>query len=65
MRAYIREHLKLIIIITAALVLSGLGIASPKIIAKMQPVLSEELQVVSWKIENDIFEYTLLYTYAR
>lgn len=58
MRAYIREHLKLIIIITAALVLSGLGIASPKIIAKMQPVLSEELQVVSWKIENDIFEYT-------
>ena len=58
MRAYIREHLKLIIIITAALVLTGLGIASPKIIAKMQPVLSEELQVVSWKIENDIFEYT-------
>lgn len=58
MRAYIREHLKLIIILTAVLVFSGLCFASPSIIAKMQPVLSEELTLVSWEIENDIYEYT-------
>ena len=58
MRAYIREHLKLIIIITAVLVFAGLCFASPSIIAKMQPVLSEELTLVSWEIEKDIYEYT-------
>ena len=58
MIAYVREHLKLIIMITAVLVLTGLGIASPRIIAKMQPVLSEELTLVSWEIENDFYEYT-------
>lgn len=58
MRAYIREHLKPIIIITAVLVFAGLCFASPSIIAKMQPVLSEELTLVSWEIENDIYEYT-------
>ncbi len=58
MRVYIREHLKLIIIITAVLVFAGLCFASPSIIAKMQPVLSEELTLVSWEIENDIYEYT-------
>lgn len=58
MRAYICEHLKLIIIITAVLVFTCLGIASPVIIAKMQPVLSEELKVVSFEMEKDIYEYT-------
>ena len=58
MKTYIQEHLKLIIIITAVLVFTGLGIASPVIIAKMQPVLSEELRVVSFEMEKDVYEYT-------
>ena len=58
MKAYIQEHLRLIIIITAVLVFTGLGIASPVIIAKMQPVLSEELKVVSFEMEKDVYEYT-------
>lgn len=58
MRAYIREHLRVIIIVTALIVCAGLGCATPVIIAKMQPVLSEELQVVSVELEQDIFEYT-------
>ena len=52
MKAYIRQHFKIITIITAVIICTCLGIASPVIIAKMQPVLSEELKVVSFKMEN-------------
>ena len=48
MKAYIRQHFKIITIITAVIICTCLGIASPVIIAKMQPVLSEELKVVSF-----------------
>ena len=58
MRAYIRQHFKVIIIVTAIIVCTCLGIASPVIIAKMQPVLSEELKVVSFEMEKDVYEYT-------
>lgn len=58
MRVYIREHLKIIIIVTALVLCTGLGVASPVIIAKMQPVLSEELKVVSVELKQDIYEYT-------
>ena len=58
MREYIREHFKIILIVTTVLVCTSLGIASPVIIAKMQPVLSEELKVVSFEIEDDFYEYT-------
>ena len=58
MKAYIRQHFKIITIITAVIICTCLGIASPVIIAKMQPVLSEELKVVSFKMEKDVYEYT-------
>lgn len=58
MRAYIREHLKIILIVTALIVCTGLGFAAPVIIAKMQPVLSEELKVVSFEVEKEVYEYT-------
>lgn len=58
MKAYIREHLKVILIVTAVLVCTGLGIASPVIIAKMQPVLSEELAVVDFTVEQEVYDYT-------
>lgn len=58
MKAYIREHLKIIVIVTALIVCTCLGIASPVIIAKMQPILSEELKVVSFEMEKGIYEYT-------
>lgn len=58
MRVYIREHLKIIIIVTAVLVCAGLAFATPSIIAKMQPVLSEELKVVSVELEAKVFDYT-------
>ena len=58
MSAYIREHFKILLIVTTILVCTGLAIASPVIIAKMQPVLSEELKVVSFEMEKDFYEYT-------
>ena len=58
MKAYIRQHFKIITIVTAIIVCTCLGIASPVIIAKMQPVLSEELKVVSLEMEKDVYEYT-------
>lgn len=58
MKAYIRQHFKIITIITALIVCTCLGIASPVIIAKMQPILSEELKVVSFEMEESIYEYT-------
>ncbi len=58
MKAYIRQHFKIITIVTAIIVCTCLGIASPVIIAKMQPVLSEELKVESFEMEKDVYEYT-------
>lgn len=58
MKAYIRQHFKIITIVTAVIMCTCLIIASPVIIAKMQPVLSEELKVVSFDIEDDTYEYT-------
>ena len=58
MRAYIREHLKVIIIVTSLIVCTGLGFAAPVIIAKMQPVLSEELKVVSFEVDKKVYDYT-------
>ena len=58
MKAYIREHLKIIIIVTAVLLCTGLGIASPSIIAKMQPVLSESLVVSECKVKQEVYDYT-------
>lgn len=58
MKVYIREHLKTILVITATLIFSGLVIASPVIIAKMLPIISEELSVVSVDIKQDMYEYT-------
>ncbi len=58
MKVYIREHLKTILVITATLLFSGLIVASPVIIAKMLPIISEELSIVSVDIEQNIYEYT-------
>ena len=58
MKAYIRQHFKIITIVTVVIVCTCLGITSPVIIAKMQPVLSEELKVVSFEMEKDVYEYT-------
>lgn len=58
MRVYIQEHLKVIIIITALIVCTGLCFATPVIIAKIQPVLSEELKVVDFEVEKSLYAYT-------
>ena len=58
MRAYIQEHLKVIIIVTALVICTGLGFAAPVIIAKIQPVLSEELKVVDFEVERKLYAYT-------
>ena len=60
MRAYIREHLKPVVAITAAALIfcTGLAFAAPAIFAKLQPVLSDELKVVSFQTEDTVFEYT-------
>lgn len=58
MRTYLREHVKLIVIATLLLVAFCVIAASPVIIAKMQPILSEELKVVSFEVEKERVEYT-------
>ncbi len=58
MKAYIHKHIKLILIVTASLIIIGLAIASPVIIAKMQPVLSESLNVVQCELKETVYEYT-------
>lgn len=60
MSTYLCEHWKIVVTIfaTVLIVCTGLAFTAPVILAKMQPVLSEELKVVSFQAEKKGFEYT-------
>lgn len=58
MKLYIREHLKEIICITLLLLCTGVIVTTSATIAKIQPVLSEELRVISFELEKQAYDYT-------
>lgn len=60
MSAYLRKHRKMFLIVIPSVLAFCVIFAftAPVIIEKLRPVLSEELEVLSFQTEKSLFEYT-------